>query len=201
MVRVQYTARRDAPVRLCAMSMRWGGSASSWSCTPPRMPSRRSSPRPGAWASMWASTSRLSWRRTAARSSIAPGTGRGIPGSSTSTIPTGAADAIAARAAADPDAPVRAVLPVGGEGPARVAALAARRIGLDGRDPDAVAAVGNKLRLREMCAGGARAMRWRCRASSRRGSTSRRPKSQRASPPMSAGPACSSRCCCRPAAA
>jgi biotin carboxylase len=44
------------------------------------------------------------------------------------------------------------VLPVGGEGPARVAALAARRIGLDGRDPDAVAAVGNKLRLREICA-------------------------------------------------
>jgi len=54
--------------------------------------------------------------------------------------PDGAADAIAARAAADPDAPVRAVLPVGGEGPARVAALAARRIGLAGRDPDAVAA-------------------------------------------------------------
>ena len=47
---------------------------------------------------------------------------------------------------------MRAVLPVGGEGPARVAALAARRIGLDGRDPDAVAAVGNKLRLREICA-------------------------------------------------
>ena len=65
--------------------------------------------------------------------------------------PDGAADAIAARAAADPDAPVRAVLPVGGEGPARVAALAARRIGLAGRDPDAVAAVGNKLRLREIC--------------------------------------------------
>jgi len=66
--------------------------------------------------------------------------------------PDGAAGVIAAAAAADPDAPVRAVLPVGGEGPARVAALAARRIGLDGRDPDAVAAVGNKLRLREICA-------------------------------------------------
>jgi len=71
--------------------------------------------------------------------------------------PDGAADAIAAGAAADPDAPVRAVLPVGGEGPARVAALAARRIGLDGRDPDAVAAVGNKLRLRETCAAARRA--------------------------------------------
>jgi len=71
--------------------------------------------------------------------------------------PAGAADAIAAGAAADPDAPVRAVLPVGGEGPARVAALAARRIGLDGRDPDAVAAVGNKLRLRETCAAARRA--------------------------------------------
>jgi hypothetical protein len=66
--------------------------------------------------------------------------------------PDGAADVIAAGAAADPDAPVRAVLPVGGEGPARVAALAAQRIGLDGRDPDAVAAVGNKLRMREICA-------------------------------------------------
>jgi len=71
--------------------------------------------------------------------------------------PEGAADAISTRAAADPDAPVRAVLPVGGEGPARVAALAARRIGLDGRDPDAVAAVGNKLRLRETCAAARRA--------------------------------------------
>jgi biotin carboxylase len=66
--------------------------------------------------------------------------------------PDGAAGVIAAGAAAEPDAPVRAVLPVGGEGPARVAALAARRIGLDGRDPDAVATVGNKLRLRELCA-------------------------------------------------
>ncbi len=66
--------------------------------------------------------------------------------------PDGAAGVIAAGAAADAGAPVRAVLPVGGEGPARVAALAARRIGLDGRDPDAVAAVGNKLRLRQICA-------------------------------------------------
>jgi hypothetical protein len=98
--------------------------------------------------------------------------------------PDGAADVIAAGAAADPDAPVRAVLPVGGEGPARVAALAAQRIGLDGRDPDAVAR-----------------RRWRCRASWRRGSTSCRSTSRRASPSGSAGPACSSRCCCRPAAA
>ncbi len=64
----------------------------------------------------------------------------------------GAADVIAAGAAANPREPVRAVLPVGGEGPARVAAMAARRIGLDGRDPDAVAAAGNKLRLRQICA-------------------------------------------------
>ena len=120
-----YRARRCAG-GLCAMSMAWGGSASSWSCTPPRTPSRRSSPRPGVWASGWASTSTLSWRRTAARSSIVPGTGRRDSWVIDFYDPDGAADVIAAGAAADPDAPVRAVLPVGGEGPARVAALAAR---------------------------------------------------------------------------
>ncbi len=66
--------------------------------------------------------------------------------------PEAAAATIALNAAAEPGSPVRAVLPVGGEVPARVAALAARRLGLDGRDPDAVAAVANKLRLRELCA-------------------------------------------------
>jgi biotin carboxylase len=66
--------------------------------------------------------------------------------------PDMAAGLIAEQARADSSAPVRAVLPVGGELPARVAALAARRLGLPGSDPSAVAAVGNKLRLRELCA-------------------------------------------------
>jgi biotin carboxylase len=68
----------------------------------------------------------------------------------------GAAETIARQAAgggaAGQAGPVRAVLPVGGEVPARVAALAARRLGLPGNDPDAVAIAGNKLRLRERCA-------------------------------------------------
>ena len=66
--------------------------------------------------------------------------------------PEAAAKQIADQAVADAGAPVRAVVPVGGEVPARVAALAARRLGLAGGDPFAVAAVGNKLRLRELCA-------------------------------------------------
>ena len=65
----------------------------------------------------------------------------------------GAAEIIARQASASGDAgPVRAVLPVGGEVAARVAALAARRLGLPGNDPDAVAVAANKLRLRERCA-------------------------------------------------
>ncbi|HET6147784.1 MAG TPA: ATP-grasp domain-containing protein [Polyangia bacterium] len=68
----------------------------------------------------------------------------------------GAAEIIADHAGGEQaigaDGPVRAVLPVGGEVPARVAALAARRLGLPGNDPDAVAVAANKLRLRARCA-------------------------------------------------
>jgi biotin carboxylase len=66
--------------------------------------------------------------------------------------PAAAAEVIVAAARARPDAPVRAVLPVGGEVPALVSALAARRLGLPSNDPAAVAAAGNKLRMRELCA-------------------------------------------------
>jgi biotin carboxylase len=66
--------------------------------------------------------------------------------------PPGAAAVIAGLAAAQPEAPVRAVIAVGGEVPSLVAALAARRLGLPGNAPGAVAAAGNKLRLRQLCA-------------------------------------------------
>jgi biotin carboxylase len=57
--------------------------------------------------------------------------------------------AAAARAGA---APVRAVLPVGGEVPAQVAARAAGRLGLPANEPAAMAAAGNKLAMRQLCA-------------------------------------------------
>jgi hypothetical protein len=66
--------------------------------------------------------------------------------------PPAAAAVIAAAAEARPEAPVRAILPVGGEVPALVAALAARRLGLPGNHPQAVAAAGNKLLMRQRCA-------------------------------------------------
>jgi biotin carboxylase len=69
--------------------------------------------------------------------------------------PDGAAERIA-EAARDPAGPVRAVLPVGGELPALVAARAARRLGLPANDPAAMAAAGNKLTMRQMCAEDAR---------------------------------------------
>ena len=47
---------------------------------------------------------------------------------------------------------VRAVLPVGGEIPARVAASAARRLGLAANGPEAMAAAANKLAMRERLA-------------------------------------------------
>ena len=68
--------------------------------------------------------------------------------------PDQAADRIVAAAQADL-APVEAVLPVGGELPARVAALAAGRLGLQANAPEAMVAAGNKLimrrRLAEAC--------------------------------------------------
>jgi biotin carboxylase len=67
--------------------------------------------------------------------------------------PAAAAAVIVAAARSEPEAPVRAILPVGGEVPALVAALAARQLGLPCNDPRAVAAAGNKLRMRELCAG------------------------------------------------
>src|SRR4051812_12459291 len=63
----------------------------------------------------------------------------------------GAAEIIA-RSSAAHQVSVRAVLGLGGEVPAQVAALAARRLGLPGNDPEAVAVAGNKLRLRQRCA-------------------------------------------------
>ncbi len=63
---------------------------------------------------------------------------------------------IIAEGAADGPVPVRAVLGVSGEVPARVAAMAARRLGLHGNDPEAVTIAGNKLLLRERCAAAAR---------------------------------------------
>jgi biotin carboxylase len=65
--------------------------------------------------------------------------------------PDGAAETIAAAARAA-GAPVRAVLPVGGELPALVAARAAQRLSLPANHPAAMAAAGNKLRMRELCA-------------------------------------------------
>jgi biotin carboxylase len=49
--------------------------------------------------------------------------------------------------------PVAAVLPVGGELPARVAAAASRRLGLDANAPDAMIAASNKLVMRQRLAG------------------------------------------------
>ena len=60
--------------------------------------------------------------------------------------PDGAAAAIAA--AQSEGAPIQAVLPVGGELPAQVAAAAARRLGLAANAPSAMTAAGNKLALR-----------------------------------------------------
>src|SRR5262245_28497574 len=48
-------------------------------------------------------------------------------------------------AANDAAAPISAVLPVGGELPAKVAAAAARRLGLAANAPDAMACAANKL--------------------------------------------------------
>jgi len=62
-------------------------------------------------------------------------------------------DAAATIAAANHGgAPIAAVLPVGGELPARVAAAAARRLGLPANAPAAMAAAANKLLMRERLA-------------------------------------------------
>jgi biotin carboxylase len=64
----------------------------------------------------------------------------------------------AAAAIADADsktAPIRAVLPVGGELPAKVAAAAARRLGLAANAPEAMAAAANKLAMRKRLAASA----------------------------------------------
>ncbi len=61
--------------------------------------------------------------------------------------PDGAAETIV-EAARRAGAPLRAVLPVGGEVPARVAALAARKLGLTANPPQAMAAAANKLQMR-----------------------------------------------------
>ena len=66
-----------------------------------------------------------------------------------------AAAATIATAAGTPGAPIRAVLPVGGELPARVAADAARRLGLAANAPAAMIAAGNKLVMRERLAAAA----------------------------------------------
>jgi len=61
--------------------------------------------------------------------------------------------AAAAIAAADArESPISAVLPVGGELPAKVAAAAARRLGLPANAPEAMACAANKLRMRERLA-------------------------------------------------
>jgi biotin carboxylase len=60
--------------------------------------------------------------------------------------PDAAAAVIAA--ADDREAPISAVLPVGGELPAKVAAAAARRLGLSANAPAAMASAGNKLLMR-----------------------------------------------------
>jgi biotin carboxylase len=65
-------------------------------------------------------------------------------------------DAAATIAAAnDGGAPIAAVLPVGGELPAKVAAAAARRLGLPANAPAAMAAAANKLLMRERLAAAA----------------------------------------------
>ncbi|HET6284757.1 MAG TPA: ATP-grasp domain-containing protein [Polyangia bacterium] len=69
--------------------------------------------------------------------------------------PEGAAAVIAGVAPAT----TRAVLSVGGETAALVATAAARRLGLPSNDPAAVAATGNKLRMRTLCAAAAAAGR------------------------------------------
>jgi biotin carboxylase len=66
--------------------------------------------------------------------------------------PDSAAAAIAAAAVKASGPPVRAVLPVGGEVPARVAARAAELLGLAANAPVAMTAAGNKLIMRELCA-------------------------------------------------
>ena len=61
--------------------------------------------------------------------------------------------AAAAIAAADArESPISAVLPVGGELPAKVAAAAARRLGLPANAPDAMACAANKLLMRQRLA-------------------------------------------------
>ena len=69
------------------------------------------------------------------------------------------ADAAAAviAAANDAGAPISAVLPVGGELPAKVAAAAARRLGLPANAPAAMASTANKLLMREQLAAAAAA--------------------------------------------
>jgi len=69
------------------------------------------------------------------------------------------ADAAAAviAAASDAAAPISAVLPVGGELPAKVAAAAARRLGLPANAPAAMASTANKLLMREQLAAAAAA--------------------------------------------
>ena len=68
------------------------------------------------------------------------------------TDPEQAAATIAGAGADGSNAAVAAVLPVGGELPAEVAAAAARRLGLSANAPDAMRAAGNKLVLRERLA-------------------------------------------------
>jgi biotin carboxylase len=65
--------------------------------------------------------------------------------------PEGSAEIIAA-AARKSGPPLTAVLPVGGELPARVAALAAGRLGLTANPPGAMIAAGNKLEMRRRLA-------------------------------------------------
>jgi biotin carboxylase len=69
------------------------------------------------------------------------------------------ADAAAAliAAASDAAAPISAVLPVGGELPAKVAAAAARRLGLPANAPAAMASTANKLLMRGQLAAAAAA--------------------------------------------
>jgi biotin carboxylase len=68
------------------------------------------------------------------------------------TDPERAAATIADAARATSQPPVVAVLPVGGELPARVAGDAARRLGLLANAPEAMRAAGNKLVMRERLA-------------------------------------------------
>jgi len=62
-------------------------------------------------------------------------------------------------AANDAAAPISAVVPVGGELPAKVAAAAARRLGLPANAPAAMAATANKLLMRAQLAAAAAAVR------------------------------------------